>query len=228
VPIADKPSDETKKTGQRLVGDVEFSTAANVASYITPVPGGVGPMTVAMLMENTLIAASRQWEEARERKIKPLPLKMLDKVPSDIEIAMAQTPKPISDLAHEIGITANELENYGKYKAKVDLSILDRLSHRKDGKYIIVAGYVVLGCTLFFGVKLILNSVLPQLLSVKVNLLQRLDWLKLSVRNLVALLSHVSVNPVRDLPSESREELLEEDTVKLFLWTRLVHFIWLA
>ncbi|KAF9564640.1 FTHFS-domain-containing protein [Agrocybe pediades] len=132
--------DESKKSGQRLVGDVEFSTAANVASYITPVPGGVGPMTVAMLMENTLIAATRQWEEARERKIKPLPLKMLDKVPSDIEIAMAQTPKPISDLAHEIGITANELENYGKYKAKVDLSILDRLAHRKDGKYIIVAG----------------------------------------------------------------------------------------
>lgn len=99
-------------------------------------------MTVAMLMENTLIAASRQWEEARTRKIKPLPLTLLEKVPSDIEIAMAQTPKPVAELAAEIGIQANELENYGKYKAKVDLSILDRLSHRKDGKYIVVAGYV--------------------------------------------------------------------------------------
>ncbi|PPQ93304.1 hypothetical protein CVT25_014433 [Psilocybe cyanescens] len=132
--------DETKKSGQRLVGDVEFSSAVNVASHITPVPGGVGPMTVAMLMENTLIAANRQWEEARARKIKPLELTLLDQVPSDIEIAMAQTPKPVADLAKEIGITSNELESYGKYKAKVDLNILKRLEHRKDGKYIVVAG----------------------------------------------------------------------------------------
>ncbi|PPR06657.1 hypothetical protein CVT26_001199 [Gymnopilus dilepis] len=132
--------DETKKSGQRLVGDVEFSSAVNVASHITPVPGGVGPMTVAMLMENTLIAATRQWEESRNRKIKPLPLNLLEKVPSDIEIAMAQTPKVVADLAKEIGIQSNELESYGKYKAKVDLSVLDRLAHRKDGKYIIVSG----------------------------------------------------------------------------------------
>ncbi|MGL5599193.1 MAG: bifunctional methylenetetrahydrofolate dehydrogenase/methenyltetrahydrofolate cyclohydrolase, partial [Aeromonas sp.] len=39
-----------------LVGDVDFETARNYASFITPVPGGVGPMTVASLMENTLIA----------------------------------------------------------------------------------------------------------------------------------------------------------------------------
>ncbi len=44
----------------RLVGDVEFESAAKVASAITPVPGGVGPMTRAMLLENTLIAAVRQ------------------------------------------------------------------------------------------------------------------------------------------------------------------------
>ena len=41
----------------RLVGDVEFATAAERASWITPVPGGVGPMTVATLIENTLEAA---------------------------------------------------------------------------------------------------------------------------------------------------------------------------
>lgn len=46
--------DETKKSGYRLVGDVEFSEASKVASYITPVPGGVGPMTIAMLLFNTL------------------------------------------------------------------------------------------------------------------------------------------------------------------------------
>ena len=41
----------------KLCGDVEFETASKVASYITPVPGGVGPMTIAMLMQNTLTAA---------------------------------------------------------------------------------------------------------------------------------------------------------------------------
>jgi methylenetetrahydrofolate dehydrogenase (NADP+)/methenyltetrahydrofolate cyclohydrolase len=41
----------------RLVGDVEFKEAAAIASWITPVPGGVGPMTIASLLENTLQAA---------------------------------------------------------------------------------------------------------------------------------------------------------------------------
>ena len=44
----------------RLVGDVAFEEAAEVAGAITPVPGGVGPMTVACLMRNTLIAARNQ------------------------------------------------------------------------------------------------------------------------------------------------------------------------
>jgi methylenetetrahydrofolate dehydrogenase (NADP+) / methenyltetrahydrofolate cyclohydrolase len=52
--------DATKKSGQRLVGDVCFEEAREVAGYITPVPGGVGPMTIAMLMKNTLRAAEIQ------------------------------------------------------------------------------------------------------------------------------------------------------------------------
>ena len=52
-------SDSTRKSGKRLVGDVEFSTAKEVASWITPVPGGVGPMTVAMLLSNTVQCAER-------------------------------------------------------------------------------------------------------------------------------------------------------------------------
>jgi methylenetetrahydrofolate dehydrogenase (NADP+)/methenyltetrahydrofolate cyclohydrolase len=48
----------------KLVGDVDFDGARRRARYITPVPGGVGPMTIAMLLENTLAAATRQ-EEAR-------------------------------------------------------------------------------------------------------------------------------------------------------------------
>jgi methylenetetrahydrofolate dehydrogenase (NADP+)/methenyltetrahydrofolate cyclohydrolase/formyltetrahydrofolate synthetase len=65
--------DATKKSGQRLVGDVDEDTFA-VASHITPVPGGVGPMTVALLMENVYNSAVHLWQKARERKIKPLAL----------------------------------------------------------------------------------------------------------------------------------------------------------
>ena len=52
--------DATKKSGHRLVGDVKFDEASQVAGWITPVPGGVGPMTIAMLMKNTLHAAEIQ------------------------------------------------------------------------------------------------------------------------------------------------------------------------
>ena len=59
VGINEKP-DATKKRGYRLVGDVNYEEAAEVAGFITPVPGGVGPMTIAMLMANTLRAAEIQ------------------------------------------------------------------------------------------------------------------------------------------------------------------------
>lgn len=51
--------DATAKRGYRLVGDVDFASASEVAGWITPVPGGVGPLTIAMLMQNTLEAAKR-------------------------------------------------------------------------------------------------------------------------------------------------------------------------
>ena len=50
-------ADESKKNGFRLAGDVHFESVSKKSSYITPVPGGVGPMTIAMLMKNTLLAA---------------------------------------------------------------------------------------------------------------------------------------------------------------------------
>ena len=50
-------NDPTSKSGYRFVGDVHFESASKVAKAITPVPGGVGPMTIAMLMKNTLQAA---------------------------------------------------------------------------------------------------------------------------------------------------------------------------
>lgn len=53
-------SDPTAKSGTRLVGDVDFEAVRNVAGKITPNPGGVGPMTIAMLMKNTVRAADLQ------------------------------------------------------------------------------------------------------------------------------------------------------------------------
>ena len=52
--------DLTTKKGFRLVGDVKFDEVSQKASYITPVPGGVGPMTIASLLKNTLLAAKRE------------------------------------------------------------------------------------------------------------------------------------------------------------------------
>ena len=53
------PADNEK--GYRLVGDVDFDKVVKKASYITPVPGGVGPMTIAMLLKNTLSAARKEF-----------------------------------------------------------------------------------------------------------------------------------------------------------------------
>jgi methylenetetrahydrofolate dehydrogenase (NADP+)/methenyltetrahydrofolate cyclohydrolase len=52
-------ADETSEKGYKLVGDVDYDAVKKKASWITPVPGGVGPMTVAMLMKNTLLAAKK-------------------------------------------------------------------------------------------------------------------------------------------------------------------------
>ncbi|RIA98706.1 formate--tetrahydrofolate ligase-domain-containing protein [Glomus cerebriforme] len=132
--------DPSKQSGTRWVGDVEFSSASTVASYISPVPGGVGPMTVAMLLQNTLESAKRFLQEARNRNFSLLSLKLLSPVPSDIDIASAQIPKFIKTLAEELGLAPNEYDLYGQYKAKVNLSVLERLKSRKDGKYIVITG----------------------------------------------------------------------------------------
>ncbi len=51
--------DETRERGYYITGDVDFENVSKKASYITPVPGGVGPMTIAMLLKNTLLARER-------------------------------------------------------------------------------------------------------------------------------------------------------------------------
>lgn len=132
--------DDTKKSGQRLVGDVDYESAAEVASKITPVPGGVGPMTVAMLLQNVVDSATTYFDRQKARHIKPLPLQLQSPVPSDIAVSRAQRPKPITLVAQEVGIASHELEPYGASKAKVDLSLLQRLGHRKNGRYVLVTG----------------------------------------------------------------------------------------
>lgn len=75
--------DSSKKSGYRLVGDVHYESASVKASAITPVPGGVGPMTVAMLLSNTIQSATKvvnqiyksQWD------LSILPLKLQRPVP---------------------------------------------------------------------------------------------------------------------------------------------------
>jgi len=54
--------DETKERGYRIAGDVDFAEVSKKADFITPVPGGVGPMTIAMLLKNTLLARARHNE----------------------------------------------------------------------------------------------------------------------------------------------------------------------
>ena len=65
-------------------------------------------------------------------------------VPSDIEIASEQRPKNISDVAEEIGLYKNEVNLYGKKKAKVSLKVLERLNHVENGNYVVVTGIMSL------------------------------------------------------------------------------------
>lgn len=66
----------------------------------------------------------------------PTPLDLKKPVPSDIEIAQDATLKPITQVAEELGLLPEEIEFYGKYKAKVHLSVRDRLADRPNGKYV--------------------------------------------------------------------------------------------
>lgn len=132
----------TNKSVQRLCGDVDYDECAKVASYITPVPGGVGPMTVAMLMKNTVQSYLRWVERVTGTawNLSVLQLKVVKPVPSDIAVARSQQPKDIKKLADEIGLQTSEVHLFGPKKAKISLKTLNRLRDRQDGKYVVVAG----------------------------------------------------------------------------------------
>ncbi|XP_052595510.1 C-1-tetrahydrofolate synthase, cytoplasmic isoform X2 [Peromyscus californicus insignis] len=134
--------DDTKPNGKKVVGDVAYDEAKERASFITPVPGGVGPMTVAMLMQSTVESAQRFLQKFKPGKwtIQYNKLSLKTPVPSDIDISRSCKPKPICNLAREIGLLTEEVELYGETKAKVLLSALERLKHQPDGKYVVVTG----------------------------------------------------------------------------------------
>uniref|UniRef100_A0A8C3T0U5 C-1-tetrahydrofolate synthase, cytoplasmic n=1 Tax=Chelydra serpentina TaxID=8475 RepID=A0A8C3T0U5_CHESE len=134
--------DSTKPNGKTVVGDVAYSAAKERASYITPVPGGVGPMTVAMLMQSTVESAQRFLEQSQPGKwsIQYNQLSLRTPVPSDIEVSRSCVPKRIGHLAREVGLLSEEVELYGQTKAKVLLSTLKRLKDQPDGKYVVVTG----------------------------------------------------------------------------------------
>ncbi|XP_062293128.1 monofunctional C1-tetrahydrofolate synthase, mitochondrial [Scomber scombrus] len=103
---------------------------------------GLGYLTAAYRIQNVVRSSSRWLQEQQYRQwwLRSLKLQPLTPVPSDIEISRAQTPKPVDQLAKEIGLLPEELEAYGRSKAKVRLSLLDRLHTQPDGNYILVAG----------------------------------------------------------------------------------------
>ncbi|CCF57020.1 hypothetical protein KAFR_0C00240 [Kazachstania africana CBS 2517] len=135
--------DKSKKSKRKLVGDVDIASVKNTIGFLTPVPGGVGPMTVASLMNNVFIAAKNSIAgKTFHPYISPLPLPNLEnntKV-SDFQISKLQKPKRIEKLAEELGILPDELELFGHFKAKISTSILERLKMKQNGKYVLVAG----------------------------------------------------------------------------------------
>uniref|UniRef100_A0A671RH03 C-1-tetrahydrofolate synthase, cytoplasmic n=1 Tax=Sinocyclocheilus anshuiensis TaxID=1608454 RepID=A0A671RH03_9TELE len=135
-------TDSSRPNGKRLVGDVHYDSAKDKAAFITPVPGGVGPMTVAMLMQNTVLSAKHflQAQEPGKWNINYTQLNLQRPVPSDVTISRSCVPIPIECLAEEIGLFSDEVELYGRTKAKVQLKTIDRLQAQPDGKYVVVTG----------------------------------------------------------------------------------------
>uniref|UniRef100_A0A8C0XHX4 formate--tetrahydrofolate ligase n=1 Tax=Castor canadensis TaxID=51338 RepID=A0A8C0XHX4_CASCN len=104
--------------------------------------GDVSLLAAALRIQN-MVSSGRRWlreQQHRRWQLHCLKLQPLSPVPSDIEISRGQTPKAVAVLAKEIGLLADEIETYGKSKAKVRLSLLERLKDQADGKYVIVAG----------------------------------------------------------------------------------------
>uniref|UniRef100_A0A8C3KQ09 formate--tetrahydrofolate ligase n=1 Tax=Calidris pygmaea TaxID=425635 RepID=A0A8C3KQ09_9CHAR len=102
-----------------------------------------GKRCAGLGVEGNMVKNTERWiQSQRYRKwdLRCLKLQPLSPVPSDIEISRAQSPKAVDVLAKEIGLLTDEIEIYGQTKAKVRLSLLERLKDQPDGKYVLVAG----------------------------------------------------------------------------------------
>ncbi|GCB77743.1 hypothetical protein scyTo_0020030, partial [Scyliorhinus torazame] len=120
----------------------DFNLSSKHRDEPRPSHDGIGILTAAMQIKNTVESSTRWLKQQQPKKwnLRPLKLKPLSPVPSDIEISRAQTPKAIGVLAKEVGLHPSEIEAYGSNKAKVKLAPLDRLKDHPDGKYVLVAG----------------------------------------------------------------------------------------
>uniref|UniRef100_A0AAY4D353 C-1-tetrahydrofolate synthase, cytoplasmic n=1 Tax=Denticeps clupeoides TaxID=299321 RepID=A0AAY4D353_9TELE len=146
--------DRSRPSGARVVGDVDFPSALTRAAFITPVPGGVGPMTVAMLMENTVKSAKKFLKAFQPGKwpivYTKINLTVMESLffklicfshdCSDGEISQSCAVKPISSLSSEVGLLSSEVEAYGKSRGKVQLDVLKRTEALPNGKYVVVTG----------------------------------------------------------------------------------------
>ncbi|KAF6094887.1 hypothetical protein HJG60_011955 [Phyllostomus discolor] len=134
--------DDTKPSGGKIVGDVAYSEAKERVGFITPVPDGVGPMTMAMLMQSTVESAKCFLKKFKPGKwpIQYTKLNLKTPVPSDIDVSRSHKPKPIGDLAQEIGLFSEEVKLHGETKAKVLLSVLKHLKLQPYGRYMVVTG----------------------------------------------------------------------------------------
>ncbi|NWT10099.1 C1TM protein, partial [Vireo altiloquus] len=133
------------KPGATIISCVRdlLSEKLNYGQQNNPaVEKAAGSLAVAMRMQNTVKNVERwiQSQQYRKWDLHCLKLQPLSPVPSDIEISRAQSPKAVDVLAKEIGLLTDEIEIYGQTKAKVRLSLLERLKDQPDGKYVLVAG----------------------------------------------------------------------------------------
>ncbi|NXN91524.1 C1TM protein, partial [Rhinopomastus cyanomelas] len=122
--------------------DVTSSGQLSCGQQNTLAAESVSSLAIAMRMQN-MVKNTERWiqsQQYRKWDLRCLKLQPLSPVPSDIEISRAQSPKAVDVLAKEIGLLTDEIEIHGQTKAKVRLSLLERLKDQPDGKYVLVAG----------------------------------------------------------------------------------------
>uniref|UniRef100_A0A672ZLJ2 formate--tetrahydrofolate ligase n=1 Tax=Sphaeramia orbicularis TaxID=375764 RepID=A0A672ZLJ2_9TELE len=110
--------------------------------FIPCTPNGCMDITLNVCVQNTVLSAKRFLETHQPGKwnISYTKLNLQKPVPSDIVISRSCVPKPVDRLAKEVGLLSDEVELYGKTKAKVQLNIVKRLQAQPDGKYVVVTG----------------------------------------------------------------------------------------